>query len=333
MPSVKQRCFTGDASITRGADVGCDRLPDPRRKQHEGRRDLAEVAHHRVRLFDEIDLHPAEQAFAEHVDLFHDPGQRQHRDIFVVGPLRVKGEIGRAVAQHAAGGQHGKFRMRCRAGGGAEDRDVLAFGCISELVVESWLARRAVAAHCRKPCCIHQPRIVIFSHAARIGIDDVLQVRHAVGKREQLVDLLLVFREDESRFAIVEKVGRLLIEHVAIETEAQTADRMGGDLGRDPVRTIIADDADHVAATEPQLHHAERELLHARLVVVPGEQPPQSQMFLTQGDLPAVFLRVKAQQFWIGVGLRDPGGVIHHAALSASLMSSGSTRTSSSSPR
>jgi len=71
-----------------GADFGGDRFPDPRREQHEGRRDLAEIMHHGFGLLDEVDLHPAQQPLTEHVNLFHDPGQRQHRDVFVVRALR-----------------------------------------------------------------------------------------------------------------------------------------------------------------------------------------------------------------------------------------------------
>ena len=74
-----------------GADVGGDRFPHARRKQHERRRDLAQIVHHGLGLFDEVDLHPAQEAFAEHIDLLHDPGQRQHRDVFVVRPLRIEG--------------------------------------------------------------------------------------------------------------------------------------------------------------------------------------------------------------------------------------------------
>ncbi len=43
-----------------GADVGGDGFPDARRKQHERRRDFAQIVHHRIRLFDEVDLHPAQ---------------------------------------------------------------------------------------------------------------------------------------------------------------------------------------------------------------------------------------------------------------------------------
>jgi len=50
------------------ADVGGDGFPHPWCEQHEGRRDLAEIVHHGVGLLDEVDLHPAQQAFAERVD-------------------------------------------------------------------------------------------------------------------------------------------------------------------------------------------------------------------------------------------------------------------------
>ena len=106
----------------------------------------------------------------------------------------------------------------------------------------------------------HQAGIVIFPHAARIGIDDVLQVRRAVGEAQQLVDLLFVLGEHQLRFAVAQQIGGFLIQHVAIEAEAHGADRMGGDFGRDPVRPVVADDADDVAAAEAELDHAEREI-------------------------------------------------------------------------
>ena len=87
--------------------------------------------------------------------------------------------------------------MRGRARGGAEDRDVLALGRVDEPVVKAGLARGAVAAQLGELVGFHQPRVVIFPHAARIGIDDVLQMRHAVGQRQQLVDLLLVLGEHQ----------------------------------------------------------------------------------------------------------------------------------------
>ena len=127
------------------AHVGGHRFPDPRRAQHEGRRDLAKIVQHGLGLFEEVDLHPAEQPFAEHVDLLHDPGQRQHRDVFVFRSLRIEGEIDGAMSQHAARSEHRKLRMRGRARRGAEDRDIFAARCIDEAVVERRLPRGTFA--------------------------------------------------------------------------------------------------------------------------------------------------------------------------------------------
>ncbi len=159
-------------------------------------------------------------------------------------------------------------------------------------------------------------------------------MRHAVGEGEQLVDLLLVLGEHQPRFAVVQQIRGFLIQHVAIEPKAQSADGVGRNFRRNPVRPVIADDADDVVAAETQLDHAEREIMHARLVVVPGEGAPEAKVLFAQRDLAAVLSRIEAKQFRIGVGLRDAGGVIHHAAFSAtSGLSSGSTSASSSSPR
>src|ERR1700741_4456610 len=100
---------------------------------------------------------------------------------------------------------------------------------------------------------------------------------------------------------------------------------MGCDLGRDPVGAVVADDADDVAAGEPKLEQAEREVAHAGLIVVPGKHAPEAKVFFAERDLVAMLARVQSQQFWIGVGSRNPPGIIHHAALSAGMgVSSGS---------
>ena len=167
------------------------------------------------------------------------------------------------MSEHAPGRQHRQLGVGGRARGGAEDGDVLAAGRVDEPVVKAGLARGAVAPHRGQLLGFHQPRIVVFPHAARIGIDDVLEVGRAVGQRQQLVDLLFVLGEHQFGLAIAEQIGRFLIQHVAIEAEAHGADGVGGDFGRHPVRPVVADDADDVAAPQAQFDHAEREIMHA----------------------------------------------------------------------
>src|SRR6266436_9102396 len=109
---------------------------------------------------------------------------------------------------------------------------------------------------------------------------------------------------------------------------------MGGDFGRHPVRPVVADDADDVAAGDAEFDQTEGEVTHAGLVIAPGVRAPESEILFAQRDFAAMFLGVEAQQLRIGIGLRNAAGVIHHAAVSAGAgVSSGSTRTSSSSQR
>ena len=136
----------------------------------------------------------------------------------------------------------------------------------------------------------------------------MLEVRHPVGQRQQLVDLFFVLGEYQSGFAVAQEIGGFLIQHVAIQPERHRADGMGGDLGRHPVRPVVADDADDVAATEAEFDHAEGEVVHPRLIVVPGEQLPEPKILFAQRDLAAMLMSVEAQQLRIGVGLFDAFG-------------------------
>ena len=65
---------------------------------------------------------------------------------------------------------------------------------------------------------------------------------------------------------------------------------MGGDLRRDPVRPVVADEADDIAAAQAELDQAEREVAHAGLVIAPGEGAPEAEILLAQRDLVAVLL-------------------------------------------
>src|SRR5258708_22306035 len=51
--------------------------------------------------------------------------------------------------------------------------------------------------------------IIIFPHAARIGIDDVLEIGHAIGERQQLVDLLFVQSQAHHLFRSEEHTSEL----------------------------------------------------------------------------------------------------------------------------
>ena len=156
--------------------------------------------------------------------------------------------------------------------------------------------------------------------------------RCAVGEPQELVDLLFVLGENELRFAIIEKIGRFLIEHVAIKTEAQGSKRVGCDFGGHPIRPVVTDDADDVITFQAEFDHAERKIPNAVLIVAPGERFPEPEILFAQRDLISEFTGVQPQHLRIGVGLRDAGGVIHHAAVSGVVRIFRSSLTASATP-
>ena len=238
------------------------------------------------------------------------------------------------MAEHAARRQHGELGVRRGARCRAENGDVIAFGRVHQLIVKLRLARGAVAAHLRQLVSVEQAWIAVFAHSARIGIDDVLEVRRAVAKFEQLVDLLFVLGEDDLGFAVSQQIQHFLGQRLAVHAERHAADGVGGDFGCDPVRPVVTDNADHVAALDAELDHAQREITHAVLIVVPGEDAPETEVLFAQRNLFAVLRRIEPQHLGVGVGLCDAACIVHHAVASATgLVSSSASSTSSSSPR
>ncbi len=237
------------------------------------------------------------------------------------------------MAQYAAGRQHGQLWVRRGARGGAEDRCRITAGGIDQPVIERRILGAEFAAKGGELVGFDQPGIVILPHAARVGIDDVFEVRGTLAKTQQLVDLLFVLGEHQLGFAVVEEIADLFFQRVAVHAKAKAADGVGGDLGRDPVRPVVADGADDIAGAQAQRRHSQGEVADAVVIIVPGELAPQPEILFAQRDVAAVLFGIQPQQLRVGVGLGDASGVVHHALTSAGTASSGLTSNSSSSPR
>ena len=78
------------------------------------------------------------------------------------------------------------------------------------------------------------------------------QARDALAQPEQLVDLLLVLREYQFCAAVAQQVGDFLGQRVAIHAKNfDGADRMAGNLAGEPIRPVVANQGDDVAAFDP----------------------------------------------------------------------------------
>ncbi len=297
-------------------DVGGDALPDPRRQQHEIGPDLAQVGHHRLRLLDEVDDLPADQRLRHGIDLLHDPGQGQHRDIVVGGILRVVLQVVETVLEHRSALQHRQFRIGGGARGGAENGDILRPPGGDQFVVETGLLGIELVPQPHQLGVAEQPRVVVLAHAARIAVDDMLDAGALLGDLQHLVDLFLVLGDDDLRSGVVDQVGDLLVEGILVDAEDHRPQRVRGDLAGHPFGPVVADDADGVALADAELVHAESEAPHHRLVVGPGEGVPDAELLFAQGDLVRPVGGVVGQQLGKGIVTLDVGVFGFHQATS-----------------
>ena len=107
------------------------------------------------------------------------------------------------------------------AGSGAQHRHRIAVALGDQAVVEVGIGRQGRLALGVEGVDGDQARIVVFAHAARVGIDDVPDRRHPVAEAQDLVDLLLVLGHHQLGAGMGHQIGDLLVQGVAIHAQAQ----------------------------------------------------------------------------------------------------------------
>src|SRR5699024_5175616 len=91
-------------------------------------------------------------------------------------------------------------------------------------------------------------------------------------------------------------------------------------LALHPFGAVVADDADHVAALQPEGTHAEGERLDRLLVIAPTVFQPDAELLFAHGRLMRPVLGVVGQQFGKSVVATDVGmgvGLRHHATVAS----------------
>ena len=260
------------------ANVGRGLLPHPRRQKDVGRADLAQIAHRRRPALREAHPDPAQERHRHDVDLLHDPGQRQDRDILVGGQPRVGAQVGRDVLEERPMLEHGELGLGGGARGRAQDRHVLAPAERDLGLEPPRLGRQQLGPFGHEPVPADQARVVVAAHAAIVAIDDQPDV--GMVELEQLVDLLLVLAQHHADAGRLDQVAGLGRERVLVDPERQAAQRMRGQLAPDPVGPTAADQAHHLAAAEAEAGEPECHQPHLIAVLRPAAHVPDAEILL-----------------------------------------------------
>ena len=317
-----------------GIDVGGDRLPDPGSQQQEVRPDFPQVAHHGFVLFHEMHDGPRHQRLGHGIDLLHDPGQRQYRNIMIPHLPRVGRQVVETMGQQRPGLQHRQFRRGGGAGGRAENGDIAALAGGDQFGVTVGSLLQSGCPGLLQLLQAEQQGVVVLAHPPGVAIDDAANARAVVADLQQFVDLLLVLGDDHPGLGDVDQKDEFLGQGILIETDAQRPEGVGGDLAEDPAWAAVADQADHIAALDRQGLQPQGDQPDLLLVVGPGDVVPDAEALFPHGDLGRPFLGVVGQQFGEGVVTGDIGvariRVAHDTALSSSPLAAGVSAAGSS---
>ena len=288
-------------------DLGEQVLEHARRREEIGGADLAPVLDHGLGALGAAHAHGRRIGLAVGEDVIADPGHRQVGEQDVVGPeavelvavLRRDDDV--VVRQHHALGPAGG------AGGVEHHADVgaLALGDLVEPpALGAGVGAHLLAAQLLDVLEGMQVGRVVVREAARLVVDDLLQLRQPIGDRDHLVDLLLVLDDRELHLGVLEHVGHLVGHRVLVDRNGDAAEALHGGEGGIEARAVVADDGHRVAALEPELAQADGEGAHLVAQLRPGPGLPDAVVLVAHGRAVGVLDRVAQQQLGHGVERR-----------------------------
>ena len=279
-------------------------LEGARRREEEGRPDLAEVRHRGVAALRARHAEARDQALRVVEIMIADPGERQIGQRLVLLRQVVEGDRVGARADAALRRQHHALGLPGGAGGVEDDRGVgaLAGGDLGvEPGGEARVLRQSLAAIGNDVIDRMQPGVIVVAQAAQLVIDHGLELRQPLRHRQYLVDLLLVLDRGEAHFRMGEHVTELVRHRVGIDRHRDDAERLRRHHRRVEPRPVGADDRHGVAALQPQAVQAGRIGAHLVEQLRPGERLPDAQILVPHRRPVAEVARIADQQFRKGV--------------------------------
>ena len=145
-----------------------------------------------------------------------------------------------------------------------------------------------------------QDGVVIRPHTRFIPIHNVAHLQRLVPDIQALVNLLLVLREQDDCFAVVQKIGHLLRSEVRVHGYNFASQCMRGILGPVMLWLILTNDGNGLARFDARLVHAQRNLSNVALHIRKAVLPPNAALLMALGKTVGVSMRMLAQQLGKG---------------------------------
>jgi hypothetical protein len=186
--------------------------------------------------------------------------------------------------------EHGELRLRGRSGGGAENRRLRHVSPLHLLVQPTGALSLQLVASTLQLGEIDQRLVVVVLEAVGVVVDDPLDAPKPppAAQGEQLVHLLLVLGNHHANAGVVEYVLDLLQDPVRVETDRHPTERLRGELRDQPLRTVVAEYRQDLAALEAERGQPLRKAADPLPVPRPRDRLPDPvALLLERGPLSA----------------------------------------------
>ncbi len=151
-----------------------------------------------------------------------------------------------------------------------------------------------------------EPSRRVMAHAARVVVHNQFERGQPRPQRQNLIDLLLVFRHHHAGFGMVEHIGHFSRNRVLINRHSNAAKALRRQLRPVKPRAVVADHRQLVAAPKSTGGKPKRKVADLAVVFSPGKGLPDAQRFFADRRPGGHCRRVAAQQarqcFGFGAG-------------------------------
>ena len=148
--------------------------------------------------------------------------------------------------------QHDALGLAGAAGRMHEDGRAFRLRALDQRVAQAWVRGQSFGAFGLHRFPRDQAGIGVGIQSARVVIDDVFDRRALIAQIEDLVDLLLVFRQHEARARLMHKVADFVQRRVRERRHRITVERARREHAGIQPRPVVAEHQHHFAGAETQ---------------------------------------------------------------------------------
>ena len=207
---------------------------------------------------------------------------RQESQALIAGALIGEADAVAAMEQDVPMAEHGPLRWAGGAGRVDQDGGLLAGNARDARFPVAWKGAIVRFAARQKGVETFADRVVEIAQAGHVEDDDAAQGRTGRLGLQSLVELFLVFHEDDRGAGIVQQVGNLRRGIGRVDTGGDTAGGENAEIGVDPFGNGFGQHRGDVAGREAERLQTHADMARLRGQLLPADFLPDAAILLAQ---------------------------------------------------